>query len=117
MPISGVLFAPVGASCGAIVPVWVAETVPELFVAATVKLKAPAVVGVPEMTPVVSSRTNPAGSAPALIENVAAGLPTETGTVKENGVPSTGVGRADGAVSSAARSTAMTDTAELRLVT
>ena len=39
---------------------------PALLVAVTVKLYAPAVVGVPEMTPVVVFRVSPAGSVPAV---------------------------------------------------
>ncbi len=54
---------------------------PTLFVALTVKLNVPTVVGVPEMTPVVEFNVSPAGSVPALIVNVGAGLPLAVSVV------------------------------------
>ena len=45
------------------------------FAAVTVKVNAPAVVGVPDRIPVVVSRVRPPGSAPLATEKVGAGLP------------------------------------------
>ena len=45
------------------------------FVAAIVNVAGPAAVGVPDRTPLVVFRLNPAGSAPELTRNVGAGLP------------------------------------------
>ena len=45
------------------------------FVAVTVNVAGPAAVGVPERTPVVLFRLNPAGRAPEDTRNVGAGLP------------------------------------------
>ena len=41
-----------------------------LSVTVAVKLEVPPVVGVPEMVPVVADRVSPAGSAPAVIDQV-----------------------------------------------
>ena len=45
------------------------------FVAAIVNVAGPAAVGVPDRTPVVVFKLNPAGSAPELTRNVGSGLP------------------------------------------
>jgi hypothetical protein len=45
------------------------------FVAVTVNVAGPAAVGVPERTPVVAFKLNPAGRAPEDTRNVGAGLP------------------------------------------
>ena len=55
--------------CGAAATVMLSALVPVLFtpsVTLTVNEAVPAVVGVPEITPVEVTRLNPAGSAPAL---------------------------------------------------
>ena len=41
-----------------------------LSLAVTVKLEVPAVVGVPEITPVAGARANPAGRVPVVIDHV-----------------------------------------------
>jgi hypothetical protein len=52
-------------------------------VALTVKLYVPAVVGVPEMTPVLPDNLKPAGSAPPLIAHVYGVVPPLAASVAE----------------------------------
>ena len=66
-----------------------------------VTVKSPGVVGVPEITPVVSSKLRPAGRAPSATVNVAGSLPRKVGVVKVNGASISGVGMAEGASNSA----------------
>jgi hypothetical protein len=55
--------------------VYACASVPATFVAVTVKVGVPTVVGVPLMTPEVALSASPAGSVPALTLNVGAGEP------------------------------------------
>ena len=75
----------------ATVPVKVRLVEPALLVAVTVKLYGPAVVGVPEMTPVVVFNVSPAGSEPPVTAYVGAGVPLPTKVV-EAALPTVKVG-------------------------
>src|SRR5690606_24926237 len=70
---------------------WGWESVPEVLVAVTVKLKVPDAVGVPEIAPVAAFRVSPVGRAPAVTANVAAGNASAV-TTWEKGEP-TGAAR------------------------
>ena len=62
--------------CWLTVTVWEGPMVPLApFSVSTAKVYEPLVVGVPESTPVLSSRLNPGGSVPDAWRNVAAGSP------------------------------------------
>ena len=69
----------------------------------TVNVAGPAVVGVPEITPVAASRLNPAGSAPEVTTN---GATLTAGTVNEYATPTVAAGTGHGQ----AYDTAITDT-------
>ena len=65
----------------------VVSVVPFLSTTFEVNVYVPAVVGVPEMTPVVVFSVNPGGSEPDVIENVNGAVPPFTCNVDEYGAP------------------------------
>jgi hypothetical protein len=63
-------------------PLYECDAVTELLsVALIVKVYAPGVEGVPEMTPVETFKLNPAGRDPAVIENATGAVPPVVWTV------------------------------------
>ncbi len=66
---------------------------PAKSVTRAVKLEVPAVVGVPEISPVAALSVNPAGSEPVLLDHVYGGVPPVAVKVCEYGMPIVSAGR------------------------
>jgi len=71
-----------GFAVTAIVSVWLAVA-PVVSLTFTLKLKLPAVLGVPEICPLVAASTSPGGGEPVAIDHVYPGVPPEAVTVAE----------------------------------